>query len=61
MLQGSITESGAGRVQSEVFFFFFSLRKVTRKPQGEDGTQFKAEGPGNVAMVLVKKMPVVGA
>ena len=42
-------------------FFFFSLRKVTRKPQGEDGTQFKAEGPGNVAMVLVKKMPVVGA
>lgn len=60
MLQGSITESGAGRVQSEVFFFF-SLRKVTRKPQGEDGTQFKAEGPGNVAMVLVKKMPVVGA
>ena len=24
MLQGSITESGAGRVQSEVFFFFFA-------------------------------------
>lgn len=43
MLQGSITESGAGRVQSEVGF---SAQEGHQESHREDGTQFKAEGPG---------------
>lgn len=61
MLQGSITESGAGRVQSEVvFFFFFFAQEGHQKATGEMERSL-AEGQGMLQWCAMKKMPVVGA